>query len=813
MPSIRRLGPVEDEDFSSQREEDPIRNTHDPETGTRIGSDADANEKAATATEPNNVHGGSDQSGIESGDEQGADSSSSPNVVVPADDVENASEGGATPVDNANDDDDDEAPVPGTEALHDTYWNEERSTPNDGASQTSDGSDDDNSTSSSSSETSDSSDDSESESDANVDTDTGDDNPTDTDPESLQKNLVGEPLSEDDDCEHTSITDQVEQTHNESQTDSELEDLDPAPIGAVVVPYGDEYESGIEASKDEPTNLTREGDASLGISGVTEEASIDEEADKRRWRRLLWMTLVLVGTVVIIAALVGGLVGALYYKRSSPAAATTSAPSKAPTPSPSLRPTLRTLAPSTTFPTTTFPTTAFPTPVGTTVSEVTESPTSTVTTPTPTTSPSLNGTLVTTPPPSIAPSGAPTLASTSGIPVVNITNEALFLVIANLSADGGAAIRRPGTPQNQAFLSVQAEADQLGVQPQAALDTQSQFVQRYALRTFFYSTNGPIDWINRTNWENSTVNECLWYSQPPSSDGTMCNADNVVQVLAFKANGVTGQLPPELSMLTGLASLSIEGVKGVNGLTGGIPSTLASLTGMTDLVLQYHQFNDSFPPGLWNAWSGANFVTVADCNAPGFFPDVSKLTSVALIDLSGNRLRGLFPSGLSNFTSLVALNVANNKLRGPLTFDTMPPRIKLLNTSSNAFTGSIPSSVGRLTTLKQGLDLSHNQLTGTIPSEINNLINLKELILSFNLLTGTLPGLTNLTQLSVLELEGNNLTGVVSNATCNALASSGSINSVTTDCNPDGSGAVLCPCCTACCLQVLTGECQWSPAT
>ncbi|CAK7344972.1 unnamed protein product [Dovyalis caffra] len=80
--------------------------------------------------------------------------------------------------------------------------------------------------------------------------------------------------------------------------------------------------------------------------------------------------------------------------------------------------------------------------------------------------------------------------------------------------------------------------------------------------------------------------------------------------------------------------------------------------------------------------------------------------------------------------------------------------------SDNQLSGGIPDWLGDLQSL-QILILSNNMLTGTIPS-LANLYRLKELDLSSNMLTGSIPAsLTTLRRLEYLYLEENNLSGAI----------------------------------------------------
>jgi Leucine-rich repeat (LRR) protein len=417
----------------------------------------------------------------------------------------------------------------------------------------------------------------------------------------------------------------------------------------------------------------------------------------------------------------------------------------------------------------------------------------------------------TTSPPSISPAtptAAPSVVSaTSGVPtgpitlppslanvtgnLTEITNQALFGMLAAFSVDDGVAMLTAGTPQSQAFSSVQAE--DLGLDD-------ARLAQRYALRTFYYSTNGAT-WTNNTGWEETT-DECLWYSSSPSG---MCT-DSVLHTIEFINNNVTGVLPNELSMLTGMTKFTVTGVEGSTGLTDGIPDSMRTLSGMEEFVLQHHKMKGSVPSGMFDTWSAATTVSLVDCKIPGILPDVSGLKAAVDLNLSGNRFRGNFPESVTALTNLEVLTLASNKLKGPIPATGLEAltKLKYLSVADNSLTGTTPAQLGSIVSLSDGLDLSKNAFGGGIPTELNQLTALTRLLLSYNSYNGTVPDLSGLTQLKELALEGNELTGSVPDGTCTAGAKA----EVSADCNPDGGGEVECPCCTKCCLSTADGKCQ-----
>ena len=87
-------------------------------------------------------------------------------------------------------------------------------------------------------------------------------------------------------------------------------------------------------------------------------------------------------------------------------------------------------------------------------------------------------------------------------------------------------------------------------------------------------------------------------------------------------------------------------------------------------------------------------------------------------------------------------------------------KITSLTLSNRALVGTIPTSIGLLTSLNRYLWLFNNHLGGTIPSTLGNLTLLMSLRLDENSLTGNVPArLSRLTKLSTLNLNDNYLNG------------------------------------------------------
>ncbi|MEM1325981.1 MAG: S8 family serine peptidase [Bacteroidota bacterium] len=172
---------------------------------------------------------------------------------------------------------------------------------------------------------------------------------------------------------------------------------------------------------------------------------------------------------------------------------------------------------------------------------------------------------------------------------------------------------------------------------------------------------------------------------------------------------------------------------------------------------------------LYNATNGMNWDTTWNLNDPintwhGVQTTSQLPTScVSIVRLSDNNLVGTIPSSLGNMTSLFQLSLSNNQLTG-----TIPAalgncsELRFLSLSNNMLDGTIPPELGNLELLNQ-LQISNNKLTGTIPFQLGRLSNLELLYLHENKLTGSIPdSLWRCTNLKALYLQGDSLSGTIS---------------------------------------------------
>ncbi|KAL4308041.1 hypothetical protein GQ457_01G041550 [Hibiscus cannabinus] len=124
-------------------------------------------------------------------------------------------------------------------------------------------------------------------------------------------------------------------------------------------------------------------------------------------------------------------------------------------------------------------------------------------------------------------------------------------------------------------------------------------------------------------------------------------------------------------------------------------------------------------------------------------------------------LPGILPSELVNLSYLKEIDFAYNYLNGSIPNEWNSMQFEKISVFGNRLSGTIPSFLGNISTLKY-LDLEVNNFSGQVPPELGQLANLETLRLSSNRLSGNLPSeLADLRNLTDFRINDNNLNGSI----------------------------------------------------
>ncbi|KAM7462605.1 hypothetical protein LguiA_030726 [Lonicera macranthoides] len=167
-----------------------------------------------------------------------------------------------------------------------------------------------------------------------------------------------------------------------------------------------------------------------------------------------------------------------------------------------------------------------------------------------------------------------------------------------------------------------------------------------------------------------------------------------------------------------------------SGLSGSLSPYIGNLSFLKQLALYNNSFSGEIPI------------------------EIGQLFRLRSLLLLNNSIEGKIPANLSQCTSLEVFNVVNNKLVGE-----MIPRELII---SNNLGGTIPKSVGNLSTQLTDFGVEDNRISGSIPSGFGNLVNLERLQMGFNMLEGKIPNdIGMLQKLQGLHLPTNQLSGTI----------------------------------------------------
>ncbi|KAA8530918.1 hypothetical protein F0562_005623 [Nyssa sinensis] len=271
------------------------------------------------------------------------------------------------------------------------------------------------------------------------------------------------------------------------------------------------------------------------------------------------------------------------------------------------------------------------------------------------------------------------------------------------------------------------------------------------------------------------------------------NGLKMLKNLSLPGNFFTGRLVPALGSMSSLQHLDLSR----NQFYGPIPARINDLWGLNYLNLSSNNFTGGFPNeirnlqqlrvldlhsnGLWGDIQGLFSELLNVELGGGFFNDdsIQLFRNLQVLDLGNNQIIGELPS-FGSLPNLRILRLGNNVLNGPIPEELLESSIpleeldlsgngfsdsihvinsttmKILNLSSNALSGFLPSSVGSCVVV----DLSRNMLSGIISIILTWEATLEVLDLSSNQLSGSIPNWTSQFQrLTTINIKNNSLVG------------------------------------------------------
>ena len=259
----------------------------------------------------------------------------------------------------------------------------------------------------------------------------------------------------------------------------------------------------------------------------------------------------------------------------------------------------------------------------------------------------------------------------------------------------------------------------------------------------------PSALSNLTNLQRLDLGENQLTGSIPSQLGSLTELTEI----ALDNNQLTGSIPSQLGNLAKLEALGLSS----NQLSGSIPSTLRNLSSLEVLTMNNNIFNSSIPAELAQL-SSLKSLELSNARVTGAIPDLSVMTSLEYVDLSTNQLTGTI-SSLANLSGLKRLHLNDNQLSGPLPSIAGLSLLEDFTAQNNQFTGQLPATLNQLSNLTV-LSLTGNRLTGSVPN-FSNMSKLEWVQLDRNQLTGTIPPLSNVPLLERYLVHRNKLSGPI----------------------------------------------------
>ncbi|KAH0728970.1 hypothetical protein KY289_000158 [Solanum tuberosum] len=289
-----------------------------------------------------------------------------------------------------------------------------------------------------------------------------------------------------------------------------------------------------------------------------------------------------------------------------------------------------------------------------------------------------------------------------------------------------------------------------------------------------------------------------------------------LRVLGLSSNTLSGKIQEFKSKTLSIVALKKNKLEGPipnsllnqrsNKLEGTIPQCLGEMSAIEILDLSSNRLSGTVINTTFSIGNQLIIIKLDGNKLEGKVPpSLINCEYLEILDLSNNELNDTFPKWLGGLPHLQILKLRSNKFYGPIRTENLFAQIRVIDLSSNGFSGELPVSLfqnfqamkiigensgtreyvadiysyyyknslivttkgldhelPRVLTTQIIIDLSKNRFQGHIPSIIGDLIGLRTLNLSHNVLEGHIPAsLQNLYVLESLDFSSNKISGEI----------------------------------------------------
>ncbi|CAN6543118.1 unnamed protein product [Malus baccata var. baccata] len=163
------------------------------------------------------------------------------------------------------------------------------------------------------------------------------------------------------------------------------------------------------------------------------------------------------------------------------------------------------------------------------------------------------------------------------------------------------------------------------------------------------------------SWNPFSGHPCTWFH-------VTCNNENSVTRVDLGSSNLSGQLVPQLGLLSKLQYLELSN----NNITGNIPEELGDLSDLVSLDLYLNNLRGSIPATLGNL-AKLRFLRLNNNSLSGNIPaTLTNIQSLQVLDLSNNNLTGDIPAN-GSFPLFTPISFSNNPRLNPPPVSPTPP--------------------------------------------------------------------------------------------------------------------------------------------